>query len=172
MPQPSQWRMTNAVRSASERAARACSICFRSSMLCVKRSGVGASSRTLFKRIVFHSVAVRCSRGFPPRILFLFLAHAVNRIVRGDAIHPRAEIRSRRELAEFLIAAQKCLLDDLFGIVPIAGHAVSQTENIVAVPLDKNAKGIAIARERALDGDGVALSDGLGAIDALLHPIH
>jgi len=40
------------------------------------------------------------------------------------------------------------------------------------VPLNKNAIGIAIARERALYGDGVALGDGLGALDALLHPIH
>src|SRR2546430_6166028 len=46
IPQPSQWRITKAVLSASERAASACSICFRSSMLCVNRSGVGAPSAT------------------------------------------------------------------------------------------------------------------------------
>src|SRR5467141_391628 len=46
MPHPSQWRITKAVRSAWERAASACSICLRSSMLCVRRSGVGAASGT------------------------------------------------------------------------------------------------------------------------------
>jgi hypothetical protein len=40
------------------------------------------------------------------------------------------------------------------------------------VPLDENAKGIALARQRALYGEGVASCDGLGALDALLHPIH
>jgi hypothetical protein len=42
----------------------------------------------------------------------------------------------------------------------------------VAVPFDENAEDIAIARERALDGDGVALYHGGGARDALWHPIH
>jgi len=56
--------------------------------------------------------------------------------------------------------------------VPVPGHPVSQPENIVAVPFHKNAISIAIARERALHGDGVALCDGLGAFDALLHPTH
>src|SRR6266513_1793746 len=46
IPHPSQCRITKAVLSASERAASACSICFRSSMLCVNRSGVGARSGT------------------------------------------------------------------------------------------------------------------------------
>jgi hypothetical protein len=40
------------------------------------------------------------------------------------------------------------------------------------MPLNENAISITIARERALHGDGVALGDGLGAFDALLHPIH
>jgi len=71
-----------------------------------------------------------------------------------------------------LISPQKRLLDHLFGIVPVPGHAVGQPENAVAVPLHQNSIGIAIARERALHGDGVALCDGLGAIDALLHPSH
>jgi hypothetical protein len=56
--------------------------------------------------------------------------------------------------------------------MPIPSHPVGQPENIVAVPLNKNAISIAVARERALHGDGVALRDGLGAFDALLHPIH
>jgi hypothetical protein len=75
-------------------------------------------------------------------------------------------------LPEFLIRAQKSLLDDFFGVVLIPGHAKGQPEHVVAVPLDENAKGITLARERALDGEGVASCDGLGALDALWHPIH
>jgi len=122
--------------------------------------------------IVFHPVPVFRSRRFPPRFFLLPLAHAVNRIVRRDSIHPRPEIRSCRKLPQLLVPAQKCLLDHLFGVVPVPGHPVSQPENIVTVPLNKNAISIAIAREGALHGDGVALGDGLGAFDALLHPIH
>src|SRR6266851_4848158 len=77
-----------------------------------------------------------------------------------------------RELPVFLIGPQKSLLDNFFGVVLIPGHAKGQPERVVAVPLDENAKGIALARERALDGEGVASCDGLGALDALLHPIH
>jgi hypothetical protein len=75
-------------------------------------------------------------------------------------------------LTELLIRPQESLLNHFFGIVAVPGHAVSQTKNIRAVPLDQNAKGIAITRERTLNGDGVARCDGLGALDALLHPIH
>src|SRR5215472_6251436 len=42
MAQPSQCRITNAVLSEYESAASAISICFRSSTLCARRSGVGA----------------------------------------------------------------------------------------------------------------------------------
>src|SRR5260370_4916048 len=122
--------------------------------------------------IVFHPVLVFRSRRFPPRFFLLPLPHAVNRIVRRDSIDPRPEIRSRRKLAQLLIPAQECLLNNLFGIVPLPGHPVSQPENSVAVPLNQNPIGIAIARERALHGGGGALSDGLGAFYALLHPIH
>src|SRR5215467_12246769 len=44
--QPSQCRITNAVLSEYESAARAISICLRNSMLCARRSGVGAASCT------------------------------------------------------------------------------------------------------------------------------
>ena len=122
--------------------------------------------------IVFRPVPVFRSRSCPPGLFLLPLPHAVNRIVRRDSIDPGTKIRSPRKLPQLLIPTQKCLLHHLFGIVPIPGHAVSQTENVVAVPLNKNAIRIAIARERALHGNGVALCDGLSAIDARLHPIH
>src|SRR6266849_11061968 len=120
--------------------------------------------------IVFHFVPVLRSWSFAPRLFLVPLAHAVNRIVSRDSIDPRPEIRSRRKLTQLLIPAQECLLNHLFGIVPVPGHPISQPENIVAVPLNENAISIAIARQRALHGDGVALGDGLGAFYALLHP--
>src|SRR5437879_5329362 len=79
--------------------------------------------------IVVHSIPVFDSRRFSARIFLLSLAHAVNRIVRSDAINPRPEICSCRKLTELLIPAQKRLLDHLFGIVPVPGHAVGQPEN-------------------------------------------
>ena len=125
--------------------------------------------RNTIHGIVFHSF--RAGR-FSPRVFFLPLAHTVNGIVGGDAIDPSSEVRARFELTEFLIRSQKRLLDDFFRILPVPGHAVGQPKNILAVPLDKNTKGIALTRESALDGEGVACGDGLGILDALLHPIH
>src|SRR5712692_6225514 len=84
--------------------------------------------------IVFHSVRAFHSRWSPSRFFLLSLAHAVNRIVRCNSIDPRPEIRSRRKLPQFLIPAQKRLLDHLFGIVPVPGHPVSQPEDVVTVP--------------------------------------
>src|SRR2546429_4223739 len=91
------------------------------------------------------------------RLFFLALPHAVNRVIRRNAIDPGSKIRSRCKLSELLIRTQKRLLDHLFGIGPVPGHAISQPENIVAVPLDENAKGIPVASQRAFHGDGVAL---------------
>ncbi len=122
--------------------------------------------------VVFDSVSVLHSGRFPPRFFLLPLTHAVNRIIRRDSIDPGPEIRSSRKLPKFLIAAQERLLDYFLGIVPVPGHAVSQPEDVVAVPLNQDAIGVAIARERALHGDSVAVGDGLGASGARLHPIH
>ena len=86
------------------------------------------------------------------------------RVIRGDAINPRREIGLRRELLQFLISAQKCLLHNFFGVVMISGQAVRQPKNRGAVPLHQNAISIAIARKRALDGDGVGFPNALDAI--------
>jgi hypothetical protein len=78
----------------------------------------------------------------------------------------------RGKLSEFLVRAQESLLHYFFGIGAVPHHAVSQPENVLAVPLDENAVSVAITRQRAFHGDGVALGDGLGAIDARLHSNH
>ena len=106
------------------------------------------------------------------RFFFLALSHTVNRVIGRDAIDPGSKIRSRLKLSELLVRAQKSFLDHLFGIGPVPRHAVSEPENIVAMPLDENAKRIPIASHRAFDGDGVAVSDGLGVLDARLHSNH
>src|SRR5260370_5817511 len=105
--------------------------------------------------IVFHPVLVFRSRRFPPRFFLLPLPHAVNCIVGRDSIHPRPEIRSRRKLAQLLIPAQECLLNNLFGIVPVPGHPLSQPENSVAEPRNQNATAIATARDGPLPGNAV-----------------
>ena len=134
--------------------------------------GVWRIVRNTIHGIVFHSVRASGAGRFSPRVFFLLLAHAVNGVVGRDAIDPSSEVCARFELTEFLIRSQKRLLDNFFRILLVPGHAVGQPKNILAVPLDENAKGIALAREGALDGEGVACGDGLGILDALLHPIH
>src|SRR6266849_4192390 len=128
----------------------------------------GSPDHSLFSR----GLLAFCSWRFPPRLFLPPLAHAVDGIIRRDSIDPRSEVRSRCELSQLLVRPQKGLLNHLFGVVPIPGHAVGQAKNILAVPFDENAKRIAIAGERALDGEGVAVCDGIGALDALRHPIH
>jgi len=134
------------------------------------RSGLAIMNK--IHRIAFRFLLAFCSWPFPPRVFLPPLAHAVDGIIRRDSIDPRSEVRSRCELSQLLVRPQKGLLNHLFGVVPIPGHAVGQAKNILAVPFDENAKRIAIASERALDGEGVAVCDGIGALDALRHPIH
>ena len=122
-------------------------------------------------RIVFGSLFIDSRLDFS-RFFFFSLPHAVDRIICGDAINPGPKICSRGKLSELLVRAQESLLNYLFGILTIPSHAISQAENIVAVPLDENAKGIPIARQRALHGDDVALRDGLGVLNARLHSNH
>src|SRR5260370_8466468 len=53
--------------------------------------------------VVFYSVSVLHSGRFPPRFFLLPLTHAVNRVIRRDAIDPGPEIRSSRQLPTLLI---------------------------------------------------------------------
>lgn len=115
--------------------------------------------------VVFRSFFT--NRGLNLARFFLFaLPHAVNRVIRRDAIDPGSKIRPCLKLPKLLIRAQERLLDHFFGVGPAPRHSVSQPENIVAMPLDENAKSIPVAAERAFHGDGVAVSDGLGVLDA------
>ncbi len=122
-------------------------------------------------RIVFRSFFMDSRLDFS-RVFFFALPHAVDRIIRGNAINPGPKIGSRGKLSKLLVRAQKRLLNHLFRILPVPRHAISQPENIVAVALDENAKGIPVARQRALHGDGVAFRDGPGVLIARLHSNH
>src|ERR671923_246590 len=129
--------------------------------------------RILYQRhgIVFHSFLMRRGLDFAG-FFFFALSHAINRVIGCDAINPSPKIRSRFKFSKLLVSAQKRLLDHFFGVGPVSRHAESQPENVVAMPLDENAKGISIASERAFHGDGVAVDDGLGVLDARLHSNH
>ena len=91
-----------------------------------------------------------------PGILTFALSHAVDRVIRGDAVHPRPEIRVARKLLELLVRAQERLLHNFFGVVGIAGHPVGQLVDAPAVPLDEDTIGFPLASQRALDGGRVA----------------
>jgi hypothetical protein len=63
--------------------------------------------------------------------------------------------------------------------VLISRHAVRQAKELLAVALDQHSESVALARERTLDGDGIALSGRaleclavLGATGAFAHPNH
>jgi hypothetical protein len=63
--------------------------------------------------------------------------------------------------------------------VLISRHSIRQAKKLLAVALDKHSESIALARERALDGDGIAFSGRalkclavLGAAGAFAHPNH
>src|SRR5260370_29464653 len=66
-------------------------------------------------------------------------------------MQPGAKARPRFITAQLTIGAQKRLLHHVLGILLVAGHPKSQTEDISAVALHEHAKCVAIARQRALD---------------------
>ena len=176
--QPSQWRITNAVRSEELNSFNASSIFFLSSMFPATRSGVGLSSATKSSGSCSCSSAKAlgvCRRESSVRLL----PHAVNRVIRRDAISPGAEIGARSELAKILVGAQKSFLHHFLGVVLISCHAIRQAKELLAVALDQHPESIALARERALHGDGIAFSGRvleclavLGASSAFVHPNH
>jgi hypothetical protein len=82
-------------------------------------------------------------------------------------------------LAEVPVGSQKSLLNHFFRVVLISGHAVRQAKELLAVALDQHAESVALARQRALHGEGIALSGRAlecfavwGATGAFAHPNH
>jgi len=119
------------------------------------------------------------ARRLASRILTAFLPHTVYRVICGNAISPSAEVRARPKLAKVPVSAQKSFLNHFLGVVLVSRHAVGQPEELLAVALDQHAKSIALARERALNGDNIAFSGRaleclavLGTTGAFAHPNH
>src|SRR5256885_15189553 len=94
-------------------------------------------------------------RRFAASVFDFALAEAVDGVVCSDSVDPSTEVGLAGKLFEFLIAAQKCLLNDFLGVMRIARHAIGEAIDVLAVTLDENAIGIAVASEGTLDSDGV-----------------
>ena len=107
------------------------------------------------ERIDFGALFGYAGRRFAASIFDFALAEAVDGVICGDAVDPSAEVGLAGKLFKFLIAAQKSLLNDFLRVMRIARHAVGEAIDVVAVALDENAIGIAVAGEGALDSDGV-----------------
>ena len=72
-------------------------------------------------------------------------ADQVQRAVRRDAIDPRAERRAAVEAIDLLPGAQEGLLHHVLGVLFIASHTKSETEDGPAVALHKHTKGLSVA---------------------------
>src|SRR5579885_3214426 len=108
---------------------------------------VGAGIRDVRERVLLAAVKTVRIGCFLARFFLLALAHAVNRIVRGDAIDPRAKVRAGLEFFKLLIGAQERLLDDFLGVVLVAGQAIGQPVYVAAIALDQKAIAVPIAGE-------------------------
>src|SRR5260221_3581918 len=117
--------------------------------------GRGGRILEVGERIEFVALFGCAGRRFAARVFHFALAEAVDGVVCGYAVDPRAEVSLAGKLFKFLIAAQKSLLNDFLRVMRIARHAVGESIDVVAVTLDENAIGVAIAGEGALDSDGV-----------------
>src|SRR5436190_8289374 len=107
----------------------------------------GAFSERLRIRHLGRGKLRRCLQRLAADLIVPGLAgtHQIHRAVRRDPVEPRAEVRARLEPAKLAVRPQKALLDHIFGILLIARHPERQPEDTPAVPLDKCAKGVAVA---------------------------
>ena len=84
-------------------------------------------------------------------------ANQVDRAVHRDPVQPGAEVRPRLEPAQLLVGLQKRLLDDVLGVLRVAGHPVRQPIDSAAVALHERPKSFAISVAGQRDGGGVRL---------------
>jgi hypothetical protein len=75
-------------------------------------------------------------------------ADRVDGTVRGDAMDPRAEARSRLEPRQLPVRLQKGFLHHVLGILLVAHDSKCDAEDSPAVPLDERAERIPIAGPR------------------------
>ena len=72
-------------------------------------------------------------------------ANRVDRAIGDDAIEPRAEVRACLEAAQVAVRLDQTVLNDVFGVLFVAGHPECQPERGPAMALDELAKGLAVA---------------------------
>jgi hypothetical protein len=77
-------------------------------------------------------------------------------------VQPRAEVRPRLESLQLLVRPQEGLLDDILGIVRVAGHPVRDPKDSPAMALDECPKGFAISVASQRDGGGIRLRHPIG----------
>ena len=72
-------------------------------------------------------------------------------------MEPRAEVGTRLETAQLPVRPQERFLDDILGVVWIAGHTVREPVDGAAVTLDERSKSFAISIAGQRDGGGVRM---------------
>lgn len=79
-------------------------------------------------------------------------AEQVESAVDGDAMDPRAEIRTLLEFVELTVGAQERLLHHVIGIVLVSSHSVRHSKNGLAMTFDQHPEGVGIATPRPAHG--------------------
>jgi hypothetical protein len=73
------------------------------------------------------------------------LAQQVHGTIGRDPVQPRAEPRAGFEPRQLGVRLQERVLDDVLGVLRVAGQPVGDAEDSSAVPLDERAKGLTVA---------------------------
>jgi len=121
-------------------------------------------------RVHLQALPAGATRLLTARVLAAALAHAVDGVVRSNAVDPSPEIGVPCELPQLLVSPQECLLHHFLGVVRVSRHAIRQVVHVAAMPFDEDTIGFAVARQGALDGDGVADRFCPGPLSDLVHP--
>lgn len=152
------------LRRALAKIQRAADLLDRSPFVMAQREGGTLDCRQIVERAVDH-LPHFCTggqalwpgmpggerrRGFVDRPAdflhpLLTRAHRVDGAVRGDAIQPRPEIGFRLKVTELTEGAKEAFLDDVFGVLLVAGHAERELEDPVAVLLHQRGEGVFVA---------------------------
>ncbi len=147
----SRWRSVNAARSSGVRSAIAASsrVAQLAALRLALRAGLRRGQAFNQRRRVLIVVADRLARP---------LAQQVDGAIGGDAVQPRAQARSGLEPRQLRVRLQECVLDDVLGVLLVAGDPVGDAEDSATVPLDERPKRVAVA------GPGLGQDEGLGAV--------
>jgi hypothetical protein len=87
--------------------------------------------------------------------------------VGGDSIEPRAKGRSPIKPVQLAAGLQKCLLDQIFGVVFVLSHSINQSVNGAAVSFHEHAKSLRVAGTSLGNGAFVGGGPTLGRIHYL-----